>query len=65
MAYSKTQTRHKTFVGALLPDGLFKEFGRLCKLSGRSKAKETELAISMRVSQLQQQERAGTIGGIR
>ena len=65
MPYSKTQRRGKTFVGTLLPDGLFTEFGRLCKLSGRSKAKETERAISIRVSQLQQQERAGTIGGLR
>lgn len=65
MPYDQRQLKGKTFVGAPVPDALHHEFARLCKLAGRSKAKELETSVSIRVKQLQQQERQGTIRGIR
>lgn len=65
MPYSKNQIEGKTFVGTPLPNRLHHEFSRLCSLAGRSKAKELETSVAIRVKQLQQQERQGTIRGIR
>jgi len=64
MPYNRKAREKGTFLGTLVPKGLFCEFTRLCKLSGRSKAKEIERAVSIRVAQLQKQERQGTISGI-
>lgn len=65
MGYSEQYSRGKTFVGGLLPNRLHHEFSRLCRLAGRSKAKELETAVSIRTTQLQQQEKHGVIRGVR
>ena len=65
MAYSKKSTEGRTFVGALIPSSKHTEFSRLCGLAGRSKAKELETAIDVRISQLRRQERQGVIRGVR
>lgn len=65
MGYSEKETRNKTFLGSPLPNSLHHEFSRLCKLAGRSMAKEMETAITIRTAQLQKQEKQGVIRGIR
>lgn len=65
MAYDQKQLKGKTFVGTPLPNRLHREFSRLCTLAGRSMAKELETSVTIRVRQLQQQERQGTIRGLR
>lgn len=65
MPYSKEYTTGKTFVGVMLPNRLHAEFSRLCALARRSKAQELRTATEERVRQLQQQERRGTINGVR
>lgn len=65
MGYSREYSEGKTFLGCLINNKLFAEFTRLCKLAGRSKAKELESSVTIRVKQLQQQERQGTIRGLR
>lgn len=64
MAYSKASQEGHTFMGGLISNRLHREFSRLCALSGRSKAKEIETAISIRTTQLLQQEKQGTIRGV-
>lgn len=65
MSYSQKKLEGRTFVGTPIPNRLNDEFTRLCRLSGRSKAKETETAIAIRVTQLRQQEKQGVIRGLR
>lgn len=64
MPYDANMMKGRKYLGAPVPIPLHKEFSRLCRLAGRSMAKELETAVSLRTSQLQRQERQGVINGV-
>ena len=55
----------KKFVGAQIPASLHAEYGRLCRIAGRSMASDICIAIDVRTRELMRQEREGTIRGTR
>lgn len=65
MPYSEKKLKDKVFLGTPISKALHREFTRLCEASGRSKAKELEIAVTERVAKLSRQEKAGTIRGMR
>ena len=61
----KEDKKSKTYVGTFISKTLHAEYGRLCKLAGRSMASDMQIALDVRAHELQRQEREGTIRGTR